>query len=68
MSRAKVVLPEEGLQTTIQSSNYTYHSDEPIEAGGTGTAPSPTEMVMGALGSCIANDHAPLCRPQRLGA
>ena len=54
MSRAKVILPEDGLQTTIHSGDYIYHADEPIEAGGTGTAPSPTEMVMGALGSCIA--------------
>ena len=54
MARAKVILPEEGLKTTIQSGDYIYHADEPIADGGTGTAPSPTQMVMGALGSCIA--------------
>lgn len=54
MSKATVILPKEGLQTTIHSSDYTYHADEPVDAGGTGTAPSPTEMLMGALGSCIA--------------
>lgn len=54
MSKAKVTLPKDGLQTTIQSGEHIYHADEPIDAGGTNTGPSPTEMAMGALGSCIA--------------
>ncbi len=54
MSKATVILPQEGYQTTIISGNHTYHSDEPIEDGGTDTGPTPTQMVMGALGSCIA--------------
>lgn len=54
MSKAKVVLPKDGLQTTIVSGNHTYYADEPIEDGGTDTGPSPTQMAMGALGSCIA--------------
>ncbi len=54
MAKAKVILPKEGLQTTIVSGNHTYYADEPIEDGGTDTGPSPTQMVMGALGSCIA--------------
>lgn len=54
MARAIVSLPKEGLKTTIRSSDYVYYADEPVEDGGTGTAPSPTEMLMGALGSCIA--------------
>ena len=54
MSKAKVILPKDGLQTTIHSGNHTYHADEPIEDGGTDTAPTPTQMMMGALGSCIA--------------
>lgn len=54
MSKAKIILPKEGVQTTIVSGNHTYYADEPIEDGGTDTGPSPTQMVMGALGSCIA--------------
>jgi len=54
MSKATIVLPKEGLQATIQAGNHTFYADEPIEDGGTDTGPSPTEMVMGALGSCIA--------------
>lgn len=41
-------------RTTIKSRHHEYHADEPVSAGGTDTAPTPTEMVMGALGSCMA--------------
>lgn len=54
MSKATVILPKEGLQTTIHSSDYIYHADQSVEDGGMGTAATPTEMLMGALGSCIA--------------
>jgi len=54
MAKAKVILPKDGLQATIQSGNHTYYADEPIEDGGTDTGPTPTQMVMGALGACVA--------------
>lgn len=54
MPKAKVILPKDGLQTTIHSGNHVYYADEPIEDGGTDIGPTPTQMVMGALGSCIA--------------
>lgn len=54
MSKATVTLPKDGLQTTIVSGSHTYYADEPIADGGTDRGPSPTQMVMGALGSCIA--------------
>lgn len=54
MSKAKVILPKEGLQVTVVSGNHTYFTDEPVQDGGTDTGPTPTQMVMGALGSCIA--------------
>ena len=44
----------DGLQTTIKTRNHVYHADEPVQDGGTDTAVSPMEMVLGALGSCIA--------------
>lgn len=53
MPKTRVTL-EEGYRTTIVSGHHITHADEPIEAGGTDLAPSPTEMLMGALGSCIA--------------
>jgi putative redox protein len=44
----------DGYRTTIVSGAHVTHADEPLSAGGTDLAPSPTEMLMGALGSCIA--------------
>ena len=44
----------DGYRTTITSGSHITHADEPLDAGGTDLAPSPTEMLMGALGSCIA--------------
>ena len=44
----------DGFRTTITVREHTFHADEPEDAGGTDTAPTPTEMVMGALGSCMA--------------
>jgi putative redox protein len=54
MAKAKVILPKEGFKTDIYSNGHLYHADETIEDGGTDSAPTPTQMLMGALGSCIA--------------
>ena len=50
----KVVLPEAGYQTTIYTRDHVYHADEPESSGGTDTAVTPMEMLLGSLGSCIA--------------
>ena len=44
----------DSYRATITSRNHTYYADEPMEKGGTDTAPNPSEMLMGALGSCVA--------------
>jgi putative redox protein len=44
----------DSYRTTIQSGNHTYHADEPVSDGGTDTAPTPMQMMLGALGSCMA--------------
>lgn len=49
-----IVTLDEGFKTTITTRHHTYHADEPLDNGGTDTAVSPTEMLLGALGSCIA--------------
>lgn len=54
MEKTRVILPATGYQTTIKTRHHVYHADEPTQDGGTDTAVTPTEMVMGALGSCIA--------------
>ena len=44
----------EGTRTTINIRSHEWHADEPLEAGGTDTAPTPGELMLGALGSCMA--------------
>ena len=44
----------EGTRTTINIRGHEWHADEPLEAGGTDTAPTPGELMLGALGSCMA--------------
>ena len=41
-------------RTTIKVRQHEWHIDEPVEDGGTDTAPTPGEMMLGALGSCMA--------------
>ncbi len=49
-----IVRLDQGFRANIFVRNHVYHVDEPEEAGGTDTAPTPTEMLLGALGSCMA--------------
>ncbi len=44
----------DGMKTTVSVRTHEWHVDEPIEDGGTDTAPTPGEMMLGALGSCMA--------------
>lgn len=49
-----IVHLKDGYQTTIHTRHHVYHADEPLDNGGTDTAVTPTEMLLGALGSCVA--------------
>ena len=44
----------DGMRTTISVRQHEWHVDEPISDGGEDTAPTPGEMMLGALGSCMA--------------
>ena len=44
----------DGYRTGIAVRNHEWHIDEPLEDGGLDTAPTPGEMMLGALGSCMA--------------
>lgn len=44
----------EGYQTEIKTRNHTFYADEPEDAGGLDSAPTPMEMLAGALASCMA--------------
>ena len=43
-----------GYRTTIRVRQHEWHADEPSDAGGDDSAPTPGEMMLGALGSCMA--------------
>jgi putative redox protein len=49
-----IVRLQDGLQAVIMAGNHTWISDEPIIDGGTDKGPSPTEMLVGSLGACMA--------------
>jgi putative redox protein len=42
------------LKTTITSRHHTWVADEPMSAGGDDAGPMATEMLLGALGACVA--------------
>jgi putative redox protein len=44
----------DGFKTTISSRDHVYHADEPAADGGSDAGPKPSEMLLGALGSCVA--------------
>jgi len=43
-----------GYRTEITAGPHSLVADEPITAGGTGTGPTPYELLLGALASCMA--------------
>lgn len=45
---------EDGYHTTVNARNHTWHSDVPEAEDGQNLAPTPEELLMGALGSCMA--------------
>ena len=43
-----------GYRTEVHAGPYLLLADEPVALGGTGTGPTPYELLLGALGSCMA--------------
>ena len=54
MAKSVVRLGREGMRCEITSRQHVYYADEPEDGGGSDLAPTPTEMLLGALGGCIA--------------
>lgn len=51
---ATVIRLGEGLRTTVRADGHVFHADEPLDAGGSDTAANPEQLLLGALGSCMA--------------
>jgi len=45
---------EEGTRVDMRVGAFEFGVDEPVSAGGTGTAPNPVQLSLAALGSCQA--------------
>lgn len=43
-----------GWQVDVDAGGFSLRVDEPVEAGGTGTGPMPTDLLLAALSSCYA--------------
>jgi uncharacterized OsmC-like protein len=48
------VTMDQGYYTTAKSGKHEWHADLPEDNGGDNNAPTPEELVMGTLGSCMA--------------
>ena len=53
MSAATVVRHLGGLRFGADVRSHIVHTDQPIKGGGSGSAPSPVDLLGAALGSCI---------------
>ena len=49
-----IVRSANGLRQTIEARGHTIVADEPVDAGGGDAGPTPYELLLGALGACIA--------------
>ncbi len=45
---------EAGYRTAIQIRQHTVYADELVQDGGTDTAPTPMELMLGSVGGCVA--------------
>jgi ribosomal protein S12 methylthiotransferase accessory factor len=51
MKSMRVIL-QDGMKVDVISENFTIHTDQPAEAGGTQTAPAPYELFLASLAAC----------------
>ena len=56
-----------GFRTEISAGPHRFHADEPVPLGGTGTGPTPYELLLGAR-QLHGDDPSDVRRPQALAA
>ena len=44
----------DGFLQDVQAGSHRFPADEPVAAGGTGTGPSPYDLLLAALGTCTS--------------
>jgi putative redox protein len=54
--------PASGFAQQVSVGPHRLHSDEPVDAGGTDTGPSPYDLLLAALGSCTSMTIASFAR------
>lgn len=54
MSNAHIHLGKTGYKTEITCGDHHFIADEPESVGGTNQGPTPMQMLVGALGACMA--------------
>jgi putative redox protein len=54
MKKTFVRLGRDGFRSEIRARQHVFYADEPESDGGSDSGPTPTEMLLGALGACIA--------------
>jgi putative redox protein len=55
-----------GTQVTISDGRHTWRADEPPEAGGNDTGPTPYELLVGSLAACTLITLALYCRHKQI--
>ena len=53
-----------GFRADVQAGPHAFIADEPIPLGGTGLGPTPYELLLGALSSCMRSTHMRLASPR----
>lgn len=43
-----------GMHGKVRAGSFSWEVDEPVEAGGTGTAPTPVDRLLGSLAACLS--------------
>jgi putative redox protein len=55
-----------GMAVTVSNGRHEWFGDEPLEAGGTDTGPSPYELLLGSLAACTCVTLAWYCKHKGL--
>ena len=55
-----------GMAVRMSNGRHVWNADEPLEAGGTDTAPNPYELLLGSLAACTCVTISWYCRHKKI--